>query len=171
MDNASGFTHSDDLLLLPMKRFAFLCLAFCLLTSGQVFADSPLEIRLVVAPGTPGAVKTPWGEDETVYCAKEPLLDHKAVAEATVLSIGAREPSWEVEVRFNERGKAAFAKATTDHKGEQFGVLSNGKLLVVARVMSPITSGTLRISGNLTKEEATDLAAVIQAAVPKAVNP
>jgi preprotein translocase subunit SecD len=122
----------------------------------------------VVAPGTPGAVKTPWGDDETVYCAKEPLLDHKAVAEAAVLSIGAKEPRWEVEVRFNERGKAAFAKATTDHNGEQLAVLSNGTLLVVARVTSPITGGTLRISGNLTKEEATDLAAVIQAARPPA---
>lgn len=112
-----------------------------------------------------------WREDEAIYCAKEPLLDHKSVAEAAVLSIGAKEPRWEVEVRFNEKGKTAFAKATTDHAGEQLAVHSNGKLLVVARVVSPITGGTLRISGNLTKEEATDLAATIQAAVPKPANP
>jgi preprotein translocase subunit SecD len=154
-----------------MKLATLLCFAICVLMPGLVLADSPLEIRLVVAPGTPGAVKMPWGEDETTYCAKDPLLDHKSVAEAAVLSIGAKEARWEVEVRFNEKGKAAFAKATTDHAGEQLGVLSNGKLLVVARVVSPITGGTLRISGNLTKEEATDLAATIQAAVPKPANP
>lgn len=147
-----------------MKPQSLILLLLAIFSWHTASAESPLEIRLVVAPGTPGAVKTPWGEDETIYCAKEPLLDHKAVAEATVLSIGAKEPRWEVEVRFNERGKAAFAKATTDHNGEQLAVLSNDKLLVVARVTSPITGGTLRISGNLTKEEATDLAAIIQAA-------
>lgn len=155
-----------------MKFATLLCLILCLLAAGNAFADSPLEIRLVVAPGTPGAVKTKWGEDETVYCAKDPVLDHKAVAEAAVLSIGTKDPRWEVEVRFNERGKTAFAQATTEHKGEQFAVLSEGKLIVVARVMDPITGGTLRISGNLTKEEATSLAAVIQAAVaPKPATP
>jgi preprotein translocase subunit SecD len=154
-----------------MKPAVFLCFLFCAFVQ-SVVADSPLEIRLVVSPGTPGAVKLPWGDDETIYCTKDPLLDHKSVAEATVLSIGAKAPQWEVEVRFNGKGKAAFAKATTDHKGEQFGVLSNGKLLVVARVMEPITGGSLRISGNLTKDEATSLAASIQAAAtPKAATP
>lgn len=147
-----------------MKLLSLTFLLLGLFSWHTASAESPLEIRLVVAPGTPGAVKTPWGDDETIYCAKEPLLDHKSVAEVTVLSIGANEPRWEVEVRFNERGKAAFAEATTEHNGEQLAVLSNGKLLVVARVTSPITGGTLRISGNLTKEEATDLAAIIQAA-------
>jgi preprotein translocase subunit SecD len=170
MDKRPRLTHVGRTVL-PMKLAASLCLIFCMFFSGVALADAPLEIRLVVAPGTPGAVKLPWGEDEAVYCAKEPLLDHKSVAEAAVLSIGAKEPRWEVEVRFNERGKVAFAKATTDHAGGQLGVLSNGKLFVVARVVSPITGGTLRISGNLTKEEATDLAAVIQAAVPKPATP
>ena len=153
-----------------MKPAVFLCFLFCAFVQ-SVVADSPLEIRLVVAAGTPGAVKMQWGDDETIYCAKDALLDHKSVAEAAVLSIGAKDPRWEVEVRFNERGKAAFAQATTTHKGEQFGVVSNGKLLVVARVMEPITGGTLRISGNLTKEEATSLAASIQAAAPKPATP
>jgi preprotein translocase subunit SecD len=155
-----------------MKLAALFCFILCVSFQSARAADSPLEIRLVVSPGTPGAVKMPWGEDETIYCAKDALLDHKSVAEASVLSIGAKDPRWEVEVRFNERGKAAFAQATTAHKGERLAILSTGKPIVVAVVTSPITGGTLRISGNLTKEEATSLAASIQAvAVPKPANP
>lgn len=120
--------------------------------------DSPLEIRLVVSPGEPGAIKRMWAE-ETLYCSKDAVIDASSVAEAAVVSMAGKETTWQVEVKFSERGKAAFAEATTTHAGKQFAILSMGNIIVVARVQRPILGGLLRISGGLTEEEARELAA------------
>ncbi len=128
-------------------------------------AESPLEMRLVVLPGTPGAIKKTWGETkgdaEDLYLAKEVLLDAGSVAEAAVVAITAQESKWQVEVRMTDTGKALLAEATTRHTGQRLAILAEGKVIVVAVVAAPITGGVLRISGNLTEEEARSLAGTL----------
>ena len=63
-----------------------------------------------------------------------------------------------ISVRFNDEGKALFAKLTTDNVGKNLAIFLDGELKSDPVIREPITGGTAVISGNFSTDEARQLA-------------
>ncbi|MDK2972169.1 MAG: SecD/SecF fusion protein [Candidatus Sumerlaeota bacterium] len=68
-----------------------------------------------------------------------------------------------VLLEFNREGTEKFAEVTTDHTGERFAIVLDGKVYSSPRINEPILYGNCEISGTFTQEEAQDLTLVLKA--------
>jgi preprotein translocase subunit SecD len=68
-----------------------------------------------------------------------------------------------VSFKFNARGSAKFAKATSEHVKEPFAIVLDNKVISAPVIQEPITAGSGQISGNFTVQQANDLAILLRA--------
>lgn len=68
-----------------------------------------------------------------------------------------------IGLEFNDAGKAAFAKATTEYVGKQIKITMDGETLTDPVVQTPITDGQATITGNRSLEDAQRVAGIINA--------
>src|SRR6202522_2153834 len=62
-----------------------------------------------------------------------------------------------VSFKFNSRGSAKFAKATSEHVKEPFAIVLDNKVISAPVIQEPITGGSGQISGNFTVQAANNL--------------
>jgi preprotein translocase subunit SecD len=137
----------------------------CLMAASVMAADSPLEFRLIVPEGTPGAIRK-LSDGRPLFCGSEVLMDVHAVRKAEVSDDPSLEPGLSViNITLNQEGKVKFGKITTQYQGERIGILSMGKLLVTPFIVEPITGGEVRISGDMTEAELEEIVNAINKAV------
>ncbi len=68
-----------------------------------------------------------------------------------------------VNLEFNNKGAKQFARATGRNKGKQLAIVLDNTVYSAPRVNEKITMGSAQISGRFTREEAKNLAVVLQA--------
>ena len=104
---------------------------------------------------------TEWAD---VVAAGDLILDGKDIKNAD--SNGYRGQAGMVthvvNLKLNEQGKEKFAKVTTAHVGEPIAIIYDGKIVSVATINEPLTTGEAQISGSFTASEAEELAATIR---------
>jgi len=68
-----------------------------------------------------------------------------------------------ITFRFDDEGKRVFAEATERNVGHAFAIVLDGEVIMAPTILEPILGGTGQISGNFTKESASDLALLLRA--------
>lgn len=104
---------------------------------------------------------TEWAD---VVAAGDLILDGKDIkdAESNSYRDNAGMVTHYVYLKLNEQGKDKFAKVTTAHVGEPIAIIYDGKIVSVATINEPLTTGEAQISGSFTAKEAEDLAVTIR---------
>ncbi|WP_295127467.1 hypothetical protein [uncultured Chitinophaga sp.] len=126
---------------------------FCMLGAWQLHAQTvkPLTsgIYRIVPKGT-NAYKD-QSTNETYYLSAAGAVtvkDMKSIATG-IASNGYAE----LTIQLNEAGKLLFSKLTQKNVGKKLAVLVNGKVVMAPQVMSPITGGSLSVSGSFSFAE------------------
>jgi len=105
-------------------------------------------------------------KDKTPYLLqKEALMSGEDVSDvapgfdpATKLSV--------TSFRFNARGARRLAHITQENVGRPFAIVLDDAVLSAPVIREPITGGSLQISGNLTVQEASNIAMLLRAGTP-----
>lgn len=69
----------------------------------------------------------------------------------------------QINFTLNSRGAKAFGEFTTENVGNRFAIVLDGKVVSAANVRTPILSGSGRITGQFTIQEANAIAIVLRA--------
>lgn len=87
------------------------------------------------------------------------VLNQDSVMKASLISQtdNLGNPEFMIEITFDEEGKEAFRKATTEHTGELIRILVNGVVICAPRIQEPVTEGKCVLTGNFTQSEAEEL--------------
>ena len=170
MNSKAGIRSTPRILL-------FTCLSSILVASlltSNTAADkskpSAFEIRRVLSEtnSTAAAETLPFTANDRskneipLRVAREVLLDQSQVANAKT----HQDPvsgQMEIQLKLTKTGAERFAKITKDSIGQRLAIISNGKILTAPQIATEIPGGNLVISGNLTPQEASDLAEALNA--------
>jgi uncharacterized membrane protein YciS (DUF1049 family) len=136
-------------------------------------AAAPFQVQLVVdklgddADLMTNTVTGPQGETNYVplYVQKTPLMDHTAIRAASV-SIDPSTGNPQIEVEFSDVGAELFAAVTKDNIDKRLAIVMDGRLYATPIIRSEITGGRATVTGSFTQDEARDLAAKINGALP-----
>ena len=87
------------------------------------------------------------------------VLNQDSVMKASLISQtdNLGNPEFMIEITFDEEGKEAFRKATTEHAGELIRILVNGVVICAPRIQEPVTEGKCVLTGDFTQSEAEEL--------------
>ena len=148
----------------------------CFIAAAAMAADiaaAPIfQIRLVAE--TPSATSEPMvkvsqtGDQavkETLNVEKAALLDQTALKSASVSNDSLGHPV--IDLTFTRKGATQFATITQANLHKRLAIVIDGHLNSAPMIQSSITGGKAQISGNFSKEEATDLANRINAIAKK----
>ena len=91
-----------------------------------------------------------------VLCVTSALADPLTLR--VVEASPAHTPRPSIFVRFDDEGRKALARFTTEHVGEDIEFLVAGKVLMKSRLQTPIFSGALNIIGIFGANEIVDVA-------------
>lgn len=139
-------------------------------TEAEVAKEGEKRIRVDI-PGVEDAEKaiTDIGQTAQLTFQDEAgtvLLTGDMVADA-VKSVGSVQkggnPEPFVSLTFNETGKKAFEKATSENIGKTIAIVLDNAIISQPMVRSAIPDGQAMITGNFTPQSAEDLAALIRA--------
>jgi preprotein translocase subunit SecD len=123
-----------------------------------------IEFRVGGSRPGPGLVEmTLAGTGQKVYVKDETLVSNEDIESASVKA-GKRtenDSSPQIEIVFNDKGKAKFAEATAASIGKPLAIIINGKLLSAPIVREKIHGGRAVITGSFSEEEAKRIAAGI----------
>ncbi len=118
--------------------------------------------------GEEGAVEFEYEGGHADYKIVEKFMDGANVAKAEA---GYLQGEYIVSLDFDDKGTKIFGETTSEHVGDQIGIMMDDTLVSVATVNSAITEGSGYISGNFTAAETRDLAAKINSgALPFAME-
>ena len=136
--------------------------------SPQPSKPLPFQLQLVVdQPGddTEQLTNNASGAGgETLHVQKAPLLDYTAVSSATVTR-NASSGAPVINVEFSEEGKELFAAVTKENLNKRLAIVLDGQVYSAPVIRTEISGGQAQITGSFTEEQATALAAKINAAV------
>ena len=77
----------------------------------------------------------------------------------------------DIEFRFNGQGTRRFAETSSQNVGKRFAIVLDDKIISAPVIQEPITTGSGRISGNFTLQEANDLSLLLRSgALPAKLN-
>jgi RNA polymerase sigma factor (sigma-70 family) len=130
---------------------------------------NPFQVQLVLdGPGDNSESMTnnaSGANAELLHLDKTPLMDYTAIRSASVTkNPSSGEP--EINVELSQEGGELFAAVTKEHINQRLAIVLNGQLYAAPVIRSEISSGKAQITGNFTEEEAAQLAAKINEAVP-----
>ena len=136
--------------------------------SPQPSKPLPFQLQLVLdQPGedTEQVTNNASGADgETLHVQKTPLLDYTAVSSATVTR-NASSGAPVINVEFSEEGQELFAAITRENLNKRLAIVLDGQVYSAPVIRTEISGGQAQITGSFTEEQATALAAKINAAV------
>ena len=91
------------------------------------------------------------------------VLNQDSVIKASLIrqTDNLGNPEFMIEITFDEEGKEAFRKATTEHAGELIRILVNGDVISAPRIQEPVTEGKCVLTGDFTQSEAEELILVL----------
>lgn len=112
--------------------------------------DDPNEILTIIGQPALLQFKDPNGEV---------IMEGDAISTATAAMY---EGKYVVEFSLNSEGTTAFAEATTEFVNQTISIELDGNVISAPTVNTPITTGQGYIEGNMTLEEAQNLAMLIQ---------
>ena len=118
--------------------------------------DVALEAEQIVLPFAEFA-------DESFILDATPIVDGGAVIAASQTFDQNNTPA--VQFRFNEVGARAFSDYTADNIGNSFAIVLDGKVMSIPRIMSTIAGGDAILTGSFTKQDAQELAVILQGGV------
>lgn len=72
-----------------------------------------------------------------------------------------------IELEFTPEGRDIFARLTKENIGKRIGIFVDGELVNAPTVQASITDGIAIIVGDYTSQQAEDLAARLNASIPK----
>ena len=106
------------------------------------------------------AANEPW----LSYVVRETaILNGASIMEATQNYDQNGRPA--IFFAFTEAGGQTFGAYTSEHIGEPFAIVADGKVLSAPVIQSPIMGGRGMITGLLSEDEAISLAAILQGGV------
>lgn len=105
---------------------------------------------------------TPSEGDSVLFNEDAILLDGSSVesAQAEEQKNSDDNVTYFLKLIFTEEGSNQFARITSNHIGEQLAIIIDGKLISAPVINTEINEGSCIISGNFTKEETEDYAAL-----------
>lgn len=68
----------------------------------------------------------------------------------------------DIEFRFNSQGARRFAEASSRNVGKRFAIVLDNRIISAPTIQTPILTGSGRITGSFTPEEATNLALLLR---------
>src|ERR1019366_8198699 len=103
--------------------------------------------------------------DSELLPSADPANPQPYVIKKEVLVSGGDQRNGQpiVSFKFNSRGSAKFAKATSEHVKEPFAIVLDNKVISAPVIQEPITAGSGQILGNFTVQQANDLAILLRA--------
>jgi tRNA A-37 threonylcarbamoyl transferase component Bud32 len=105
------------------------------------------------------------GQSETLNVEKAVLLDQSALHSVEAIHRPQGDGGECISLQFTESGKQRFAKVTRDGKGRRLAIIIDGQVRAAPTIQDEVSDGRVEISGNMTYEEADDLAARLQQAI------
>jgi preprotein translocase subunit SecD len=113
-------------------------------------------------------------QSEVVYGLKDKapyLLQKEAVMSGEDVSDVAPgyDPATKLSItsfRFNARGARRLAHVTQENVGRPFAIVLDDAVLSAPVIREPITGGSLQLSGNLTVQEASNIAMLLRSGTP-----
>jgi SecD/SecF fusion protein len=100
------------------------------------------------------------GSVDYYYLVKRiPEMTGRNVDRAGVLS--GEFGNYQVQINFNSKGAAEFAKVTSDNVGRLLGIVLDGRLYSAPNINGPIEGGRAQITGKFTRRDADQLANVL----------
>lgn len=142
-----------------LQRAAFLEMRLVHPNSAQLLAQG------IVEPGyekmNTVSRRSPDGEPTTYLVRKTPELTGKNIARAWVIP---NQYTGRPEIHFtlDPDGAQIFSKVTRENVGRQLAIVLDGELYSAPRIDEPIDNGSGSISGDFTREEAWELANVLE---------
>ncbi len=117
-----------------------------------------LEFRLVANPGAdPADVDSmPYKEGGGRMSVEKRIMIQGEDLVSADSGFNNNEPV--INFKFNQRGSAQFARATSDNIGRPFAIILDGAVISAPSISVPITGGQGYIHGSFTIETATNLA-------------
>ncbi|MBV8929601.1 MAG: preprotein translocase subunit SecD [Mycobacteriaceae bacterium] len=115
------------------------------------------------APAAPTDVLVACDPDRTTVYTLGPQVMELELTQVESLKSPTSESNV-VRITMRPASALAFARYTTDHVGGQLAFLRNGVVVFAPKLSQPIVSTTLEISGNLTAEQADDVARLLREA-------
>jgi preprotein translocase subunit SecD len=111
----------------------------------------------------PGSVLLPSDEQfdkNGVVVKRRALVTGEMLVSASPGFDESGRPS--IEFRFNGVGASRFATATAQNVGKRFAIVLDNRVISAPNIQEPITTGSGRITGNFTQEDATNLALLLR---------
>jgi SecD/SecF fusion protein len=111
-----------------------------------------------------GVRRLPMGDDphRSVAILKHVEVDGANLTNAT-LRPNEQTGGWAVDFALDSVGTRQFARTSTQHVGEPFAIVLDGKVINVSVIHEPIIGGRGQITGAFKAEEAKDLALLLRA--------
>ncbi|PPK66911.1 hypothetical protein V5P93_004951 [Actinokineospora auranticolor] len=127
--------------------------------SGPIEAKVPVKFRPVVSQRAGTEASGPGelvGSDGNVYALGDPIGDFSRFknVKAELTSGG----SWGVIIDLVAEDQAAFGRWTTEHVGESVAIVVGDKVISAPQIASPITEGSVQITGTYSEQDARKLA-------------
>lgn len=149
-----------------MRKGIFLYLLAVSLTlpiTYDIRADDNIQIdfRLVYKNPAPN-YREVLLKDKRYFADPTPILSINDIASASVVTenVGFYEkqsivykPMPAILIRFKEDSKKKLHKLTSENINQRLGIFINGQLIVAPIIMEPISGGSVKISGQFTREE------------------
>jgi SecD/SecF fusion protein len=113
---------------------------------------------------------TDRGQGRTISVRRQVEVDGANLTDASP-GQDQRTHEWVVNFALDSVGAKRFADVSTQHVGEPFAIVLDGKVISAPVIREPIVGGRGQISGNFTVGEANDLAVLLRAgALPAPLN-
>ncbi|MGO9200911.1 MAG: protein translocase subunit SecD [Limisphaerales bacterium] len=99
-------------------------------------------------------------ETENLLVKKRPELDGSSISRAMAQRDNMGRP--DIEFTLNAKGAEKFAEVTREHVNQRLAIVLDGDVRSAPRIEEPIETGSGRITGQFTYDEALDLANVLE---------
>lgn len=141
-----------------MKAF-ILAFVFALACSVGQIKDHPrveFELRLAEQQPADGLIEATF-DDQKYYLHEKAVISNNDIVDAQAIE-GIREGAFSIEITLSPEGAENLAKGTKGKAGKTMAILLNGEIKSAAMLISDISSTTVMISGNFSREQAERLA-------------
>ena len=140
-------------------KVIILAFAFALACSAAQVKNHPrIEFELRFAEETPaaGMVEATF-EDRKYYLHEKAVITNDDILDAEAVE-GIREGVFDIKITISPEAAENLSKATKAKEGKLMAIVLNGKIKSAATLQSELSSTTMMITGNFSREQAEKLA-------------